>query len=66
MATAPRSAILIFPGPKTAGDLTAVSINIDAVSDEIGGLAGRGAFGLTGGPLASDGTSAGVLTRNVR
>jgi hypothetical protein len=44
---------------ETAGDLTAVSINIDAVNDNIGGLAGRGAFGLTGGPLASDGTLGG-------
>jgi hypothetical protein len=39
---------------ETAGDLTSVSINMDAVNDAIGGLAGRGAFGLTGGPLASD------------
>jgi hypothetical protein len=44
---------------ETAGDLTAVRINIDAVNDNIGGLAGRGAFGLTGGPLASDGTLGG-------
>jgi hypothetical protein len=44
---------------ETAGDLTAVRINIDAVNDGIGGLAGRGAFGLTGGPLASDGTLGG-------
>jgi hypothetical protein len=44
---------------ETAGDLTAVRINIDAVNDSIGGLAGRGAFGLTGGPLASDGTLGG-------
>jgi hypothetical protein len=44
---------------ETAGDLTSVSINIDAVNDDIGGLAGRGAFGLTGGPIASDGTLGG-------
>jgi MYXO-CTERM domain-containing protein len=29
------------------------------VSDNIGGMAGRGAFGLTGGPIASDGTLGG-------
>jgi hypothetical protein len=44
---------------ETAGDLTSVAINLDAVNDDIGGLAGRGAFGLTGGPLASDGTLGG-------
>ena len=44
---------------ETAGDLTSVSINIDTVNDDIGGLAGRGAFGLTGGPIASDGTLGG-------
>jgi hypothetical protein len=44
---------------ETAGDLTAVSINLDTFNDDIGGLAGRGAFGLTGGPLASDGTLGG-------
>jgi hypothetical protein len=44
---------------ETAGDLTSVSINVDAVNDNIGGFAGRGAFGLTGGPLASDGTLGG-------
>jgi hypothetical protein len=44
---------------ETAGDLIAVRINIDAVNDDIGGLAGRGAFGLTGGPIASDGTLGG-------
>jgi hypothetical protein len=44
---------------ETAGQLTAVDINIDLVSDNIGGMAGRGAFGLTGGPIASDGTLGG-------
>jgi hypothetical protein len=46
---------------ETAGDLTSVRINIDAVFDSIGGLAGssRTFFGLTGGPLASDGTLGG-------
>ena len=44
---------------ETAGQLTAVHINIDLVSDNIGGMAGRGAFGLTGGPIASDGTLGG-------
>jgi hypothetical protein len=36
-----------------------VSLNLDAINDAIGGLAGRGAFGLTGGPIASDGTLGG-------
>jgi hypothetical protein len=40
---------------EVAGVLTSVGINIDAVNDNIGGMAGRGAFGLTGGPIASDG-----------
>jgi hypothetical protein len=40
---------------ETAGDLTSVSIIIDAVNDNIGGFARLGAFGRTGGPLASDG-----------
>ena len=44
---------------ETAGQLTAVNINIDLVNDNIGGMAGRGAFGLTGGPIASDGTLGG-------
>jgi hypothetical protein len=46
---------------ETAGDLTSVSISIDAVNDDIGGLAGppRTFFGLTGGPIASDGTLGG-------
>jgi PEP-CTERM motif len=44
---------------ETAGQLTAVDINIDLVSDNIGGMAGRGACGLTGGPIASDGTLGG-------
>jgi hypothetical protein len=44
---------------ETAGQLTAVNINIDLVNDDIGGMAGRGAFGLTGGPIASDGTLGG-------
>jgi len=46
---------------ETAGDLTSVSINLDAVNDAIGGLAGppRTFFGLTGGPIASDGTLGG-------
>jgi hypothetical protein len=44
---------------ETARDLIAVRVNIDAVNDDIGGLAGRGAFGLTGGPIASDGTLGG-------
>ena len=46
---------------ETAGDLIAVRVNIDAVFDDIGGLAGppRTFFGLTGGPLASDHTLGG-------
>jgi hypothetical protein len=44
---------------EVAGVLTSVSINIDAVNDNIGGMAGRGAFGLTGGPIASDATLGG-------
>lgn len=46
---------------ETAGDLTSVGITFDAVNDNIGEFAGigRGAFGLTGGPLASDGTLGG-------
>ena len=44
---------------ETAGNLTSVSINIDAFSDTIGGFAGPPSFGLTGGPLASDGTLGG-------
>jgi hypothetical protein len=44
---------------ETAGDLTSVAINLDAVNDDIGGFAGLGAFHLTGGPLASDGTLGG-------
>jgi hypothetical protein len=46
---------------ETAGDLIAVRINIDAVFNDIGGLAGppRTFFGLTGGPLASDHTLGG-------
>jgi hypothetical protein len=46
---------------ETAGDLTSVRINIDAVFDNIGGLAGspHTFFGLTGGPLASDTTLGG-------
>ena len=46
---------------ETAGNLTSVRINIDAVFDSIGGLAGspRTFFGLTGGPIASDGTLGG-------
>ena len=44
---------------ETAGVLTSLSINFDSVFDSIGGLAGRGAFGLTGGPIASDGTLGG-------
>jgi len=43
----------------SAGNLTSVSINLDAINDDIGGLAGLGAFGLTGGPIASDGTLGG-------
>lgn len=44
---------------ETAGFLTSLSINFDSVFDNIGGMAGRGAFGLTGGPIASDGTLGG-------
>jgi hypothetical protein len=44
---------------ETAGNLTSVSINVDAVNDNIGGFAGPGSFSLTGGPLASDGTLGG-------
>jgi len=44
---------------ETAGDLTSVAINLDAFNDNIGGMAIRGPFGLTGGPLASDGTLGG-------
>jgi hypothetical protein len=47
---------------ETAGDLTSVGINIDAVNDNIGRGAEipfEGAFGLTGGPIASDGTLGG-------
>jgi hypothetical protein len=44
---------------ETAGQLTAVDINIDLVFDNIGGMAGHGALGLTGGPIASDGTLGG-------
>jgi hypothetical protein len=46
---------------ETAGDLTAVGINVDAINDNIGGFAGppHTFFGLTGGPLASDGTLGG-------
>ncbi len=43
---------------ETAGDLTSVNINIDALDDNIGGAAG-GPFGLTGGWLASDATLGG-------
>ena len=39
---------------ESAGVLTAISINVDAIDDSIGGMAERGSFGLTGGPLASD------------
>ena len=40
---------------ESAGVLTAISINVDAIDDSIGGMAPeRGSFGLTGGPLASD------------
>jgi hypothetical protein len=39
---------------ENAGVLTAISINVDAIDDDIGGFAERGSFGLTGGPLASD------------
>jgi hypothetical protein len=39
---------------ENAGVLTAISINVDAIDDDIGGFAGRGPFGLTGGPVASD------------
>jgi hypothetical protein len=41
---------------ENAGVLTAISINVDAIDDNIGGLAGppHTFFGLTGGPLASD------------
>ena len=40
---------------ENAGVLTAISINVDAIDDSIGGMAPeRGSFGLTGGPLASD------------
>ena len=45
---------------ETAGDLTNISIALDAEHDNIGGLAGPpGVFGLTGGPIASDGTLGG-------
>jgi hypothetical protein len=41
---------------ENAGVLTAISINVDAIDDNIGGLAGppHTFFGLTGGPLATD------------
>jgi hypothetical protein len=41
---------------ESAGVLTAISINVDAIDDNIGGLGGHPPpfFGLTGGPLASD------------
>ena len=41
---------------ENAGVLTAISINVDAIDDNIGGLGGHPPpfFGLTGGPLASD------------
>jgi hypothetical protein len=40
---------------ESADVLTAISINVDAIDDSIGGMAPeRGSFGLTGGPLASD------------
>jgi hypothetical protein len=46
---------------ENAGSLTAISIVIDMALDNIGGsLAGPGGpFGLTGGPIASDGTIGG-------
>ena len=44
---------------ETAGVLTSLSINLDSVFDDIGGLFEHGPFGLTGGPLASDGTLGG-------
>jgi hypothetical protein len=44
---------------ETAGDLTSVSINVDAVNDNIGRGSGRGDFGLTGGGIASDATLGG-------
>jgi hypothetical protein len=44
---------------EAGGILTSVRISIDFVNDNIGGLAGHGAFGLIGGPLASDGTIGG-------
>jgi hypothetical protein len=44
---------------ENAGVLTAISINIDAIDDNIGGFAGHGPFGLTGGPLATDFTLGG-------
>jgi hypothetical protein len=40
---------------ETAGDLTSVGINLDAVNDNIGNPPFGRAFGLTGGPIASDG-----------
>jgi hypothetical protein len=39
---------------EVAGVLTAVNINVDESFNNIGGMAGKGPFGLTGGPLASD------------
>jgi hypothetical protein len=44
---------------EVAGVLLSVSINVDAINDNIGGMAGKGPFGLTGGPLASDATLGG-------
>jgi hypothetical protein len=44
---------------EVAGVLTSISINIDAVNDNIGGLAGPSGFHLIGGAIASDGTLGG-------
>ncbi|HEY1432731.1 MAG TPA: PEP-CTERM sorting domain-containing protein [Stellaceae bacterium] len=44
---------------EAAGDLTSVSINVDATRDNVGGLAGPPSFGLTGGAIASDHTLGG-------
>src|SRR5258708_6355829 len=44
---------------EVAGVLTSISINIDAVNDNIGGLAGPPGFHLIGGAIASDGTLGG-------
>src|SRR5260370_3701700 len=44
---------------EVAGVLTSISINIDAVNDNIGGLAGPPGFHLIGGAIALDGTLGG-------